>query len=198
MSLENNLDANYWNERWENEKTPWDMGSASPALMSYMSKVSDKDLSILIAGCGNAHEAEALLDMGFTNITLVDIASKLVEKLQVQFQNKIGIKVILADFFELENSYDIILEQTFFCALNPEMRLKYAETAHKLLKDDGRLVGVLFNKNFETAGPPFGGSAEEYKTYFEPNFQIEKMENCYNSIPPRQGSELFINFKKIQ
>ena len=63
---------------------------------------------------------------------------------------------------------------------------------HQLLKPDGKLTGVLFNRAFE-GGPPFGGSKEEYEQLFGKHLHIKKMELCTNSIPPRQGAELFFS-----
>ena len=44
----------------------------------------------------------------------------------------------------------------------------------------------------EKQGPPFGGSSGEYKSVFEPCFDIKTMDECYNSIPPGTASEVFI------
>ena len=74
--------------------------------------------------------------------------------------------------------------------------MAYAAKCAELLAPEGRLVGVLFNTVFEKDGPPFGGSAAEYRNYFEPYFEFTHFEEAYNSIPPRQGRELFINLKK--
>ena len=46
------------------------------------------------------------------------------------------------------------------------------------------------------AGPPFGGSVEEYKVLFSDKFEIEIMEECHNSIEPRSGSELWVSFRR--
>ena len=62
----------------------------------------------------------------------------------------------------------------------------------ELLNAGGKLVGLLFNTSFDKEGPPFGGNKEEYLGYFEEIFFIKKMEDCYNSIAPRAGRELFM------
>ena len=69
---------------------------------------------------------------------------------------------------------------------------------HSLLKDKGKLVGVLFNHHFEKEGPPFGGTREEYSEYFIDNFNINVYETSYNSIKPRAGREFFINLSRKQ
>jgi SAM-dependent methyltransferase len=191
-----NLGKDFWNNRWETQKTGWDIGYASPAITDYMAKCVDKNAPILVPGCGNAHEASFLLENGFTNITLVDIAPLAVERLQEKFKQFHQIKIVLGDFYLHEGKYEILIEQTFFCANLPASRGNYVKKAADLLNHGGRLIGVLFNREFEKQGPPFGGNEAEYKALFSPFFTIEKMELCYNSIAPRMGNELFINLLK--
>ena len=103
--------------------------------------------------------------------------------------------MICGDFFQHYGDYDVIIEQTFFCALHPDMRKSYVEKMHSLLCENRKLVGLLFNKQFEES-PPFGGSREEYEKLFSELFDIESMEDCATSIEPRLGSELFIELKR--
>ncbi len=190
------LDRDFWNTQWENRQTGWDMGTPSPPITHYMDQVSNKNTAILIAGCGNAHEAAYLSAHGFTNVTLLDIAPRAVEILQKKFSGNPNIHVVCGDYFEHEGNYDVMIEQTFFCAIPPSRRNEYAQKAFSLLNEKGRIVGVLFNKKFEKQGPPFGGFADEYERVFSPYFDISTMEVCYNSIPPRAGAEVFINLIK--
>jgi len=194
--IETPMDQNYWDARWENQETGWDIGYASPTLTKYIDGISDKNTAILIPGCGNAYEAAYLLQQGFTNITLIDIAPLAVENLKQKYEGNSAIRILCEDFFEHQGAYDLILEQTFFSAIPPFRRNDYATKMHELLSENGSLVGVLFNKEFNNTFPPFGGSTEEYQNLFQPYFDIKKMEESYNSIPPRQGSELFIHFIK--
>lgn len=60
MTTEKSLDQNYWNTRWANNETGWDIGYPAPAITNYMAQVPDKHIAILIAGCGNAYEAAFL------------------------------------------------------------------------------------------------------------------------------------------
>jgi SAM-dependent methyltransferase len=190
-------DPQYWNNRYQQAETQWDIGYPSTPLKEYIDQVTDKNQSILIPGCGNSYEAEYLLQNGFSNITLIDIASLLTAELEKKFNNYLNkeLTIITGDFFELSNQYDLIIEQTFFCALDPALRKSYVKKMHELLKPGGRLVGVLFNRSFE-GGPPFGGSQDEYEELFKEKFEIIKLEPCYNSIQPREGAEVFLNVKK--
>ncbi len=187
------LDNDYWSNRYINNDSGWDVGYITPPLKKYFDQLPDKKTAILIPGCGNSYEAEYLLQNGFTNITLIDISSVLCENLKQRLTAYLskGLQIICGDFFEHKGQYDIIVEQTFFCALDPSLREKYAAKMPELLKHGGKLVGLLFNKDFE-GGPPFGGKEEEYRMLFSPFFDIGIMAPCYNSIKPREGGELFI------
>ena len=192
------LDKDYWNQRWAERATGWDIGAASPAIITFMKSIEDRHVAILIPGCGNAHEAQTLSDMGFTNITLIDIAPQAIALLQKKFKDQPQIRIIEGDFFNHEGAYDLIVEQTFFCAIDRSLRKAYAEKVRQLLKVDGRLVGLLFKTEFEKEGPPFGGSEKEYESIFCDELIIQTMETCYNSISPRHGNELFIKMRKSE
>lgn len=187
------LDDEYWSERYKEKKTGWDMGTPSTPLKEYIDKLKDTSLKILIPGCGNAYEAEYLVQKGFTDLTLIDISELLVNKLRSKFSDK-TIRIIHEDFFLHNDKYDLILEQTFFCALHPSQRIDYARKMHDLLLPKGKMAGVLFNTEFE-GGPPFGGNKEEYIKLFSPYFSSVKINVCYNSIEPRKGTEVFIILK---
>lgn len=187
------LDDNYWNNRYATNDASWDTGSVTPPLKGYIDQLTDKNISILIPGCGNSYEAAYLLQNGFTNITLVDISKVLCKKIEEDFNTYLskGLQIICDDFFKHKGQYDLILEQTFFCAVEPSLRQDYVTKIYELLKPGGKLAGVLFNRSFES-GPPFGGNEAEYRKLFEPFFTIQIMEPCSNSIKPRAGAELFI------
>lgn len=193
------LNASYWDERYQQQETTWDIGYVSTPIKEYIDQLTRKDMAILIPGCGNGYEAEYLLQQGFTNITLADISPLLTERLADKFKRYLNrqLKIITNDFFTLEGQYDLIIEQTFFCALSPSLREAYVAKMHSLLKPGGKLVGVLFNRAFE-GGPPFGGNIQEYMDLFEPTFTLQTLASCYNSIKPRTGSEVFIIAQKDQ
>ena len=192
------LNEDYWSSRYQNNDVAWDMGKISPPLKEYFDQLTDKSISILIPGCGNAYEANYLLQKGFKNITLIDISPLPVDKLKKQFAAFLNkeINIICGDFFTLNQTFDLIVEQTFFCAIDPSLRTDYANKMHELLNVNGKLVGVFFNRTFD-AGPPFSGSKTEYNLLFKNKFKIKTMEDCNNSIGPRNGSELFVILKKL-
>ncbi len=181
----------YWTNRYLEEKTGWDIGYVSTPLKEYFDTLLNKDLLILIPGCGNAYEAAYLFEKGFKNVFLLDISEYPLSKFKIENPDFPEENLIHSNFFEHSGKYDLIIEQTFFCALNPDLREDYCKKMQNLLSDEGKLTGVLFNIPLNSDHPPYGGKGEEYEPLFEKYFEIEIMEKCRNSIPPRMGNELF-------
>ncbi len=189
------MNDQYWQERWEKGETAWDMGSASPALTTYCEQLGDKGLRILLPGAGSAYEADWLWHNGFRNVTVLDWSGKALEGIAARIPDFPKDQLIVGDFYALEGQFDLVLEQTFFCAQDPAKRPAYVMKMFTLLKPGGTLAGLLFD--FPLAGgPPFGGSEDEYNELFHWLFEVKKMERCYNSIQPRDGRELFFILKK--
>lgn len=186
----------YWEQRYQDNDTGWDMQQVSPALKTYINQLEDENLKILIPGAGHAYEAEYLFEKGFRNTFVADIAQIPLKNLKARIPQFPDNQLLQIDVFDIFDTFDLILEQTFFCALPPKMRPDYARKMHELLKPKGQLVGLLFDFPLTDDGPPFGGSEEEYKTYFKDLFEVKTLERCYNSHPKRQGKELFFQFIK--
>lgn len=188
------LNQDFWNERYATGDMGWDIGYPSTPIKEYIDQLTSKELKILIPGCGNAYEAEYLYQQGFKNVYLIDISPIALENFSKRVPSYPKSQLIAGDFFEYKEQYDLIIEQTFFCAINPELRHAYAKQVKALLKPQGKLVGLLFNVPLNADHPPFGGNIEEYRRYFDPLFTIQKMETATNSIAPRAGRELFVIF----
>ncbi|MFO7674096.1 MAG: SAM-dependent methyltransferase [Lutibacter sp.] len=195
-TLKTRFDKAYWENKYNIEATGWDIGYASAPLTDYFKQLSNKNLKILIPGGGNCYEAEYLFEQGFENIFVIDIAEQPLKNLKARFPNFPDHQLIHDNFFNHEEKYDLIVEQTFFCALDPFLRQKYADKIADLLNEKGKLTGLLFDFELTEDGPPFGGSIDKYFTLFSQKFNINKLERCYNSIKPRDGRELFFIFEK--
>ncbi len=185
---------NYWSERYTNKHTGWDIGYPSTPIKEYVDQLKDKDTRILIPGAGNSYEAEYLHKQGFNNVHVLDISRHPLNTFKMRVPSFPEEHLLHGNFFEHQGEYELILEQTFFCSFEPskENRHSYAKQMAKLLAANGLLVGLWFAIELEKDSKrPFGGTKEEYLTYLEPYFEVQVFENCYNSIPPRAGNELF-------
>ncbi|TGE16294.1 methyltransferase domain-containing protein [Hymenobacter elongatus] len=199
MQSDSPLDAAYWNTRYALGQTGWDTGEITPPLRDYFQQMALPHGSrILIPGAGRGYEAEYLHAAGYENVCVVDLAPEPLRDLQRRVPTFPAAYLLEQDFFSLlpQPPYDLLVEQTFFCALDPTLRPAYARQCAALLRPGGTLMGLLFDTEFSSPGPPFGGSQAEYKAYFAPYFVFQHFVPAYNSIKPRQGKELFVCLKK--
>lgn len=190
------LNSKYWEDRYQKNETGWDIGVISTPLKEYIDQIEDRSLKILIPGAGNSHEFEYLISKGFQNVFVLDFAQTPLDNILKRIPNCNKNQLIKSDFFEHTNEYDLIIEQTFFCAIDPNLRKNYVKKMKELLLPNGKIVGVLFQFPLTEVGPPFGGSKAEYISLFESDFNLKTLEIAHNSIKPRKGNELFFIFTK--
>lgn len=189
--MDRDLNASHWANRYQQENTPWDVGTITRPLKEYIDQLDQKDLKILVPGAGNGHEAEYLFHQGFTNTFVCDWAIEPLQNLKARVPEIPDGQLIQANFFDLNDSFDLILEQTFLSALLPKQWPDYAKQMAKLLSPEGKLAGVLF-KSLPFDGPPFGASKSTFEQLFEAEFSSVLIEPCHNSIAPRMGNEWFV------
>ncbi|MCH2230508.1 MAG: TPMT family class I SAM-dependent methyltransferase [Crocinitomicaceae bacterium] len=185
----------FWSRKYRVNETGWDLGQVSTPIKEYFDQVDDKELKILIPGCGNGHEAEYLYLQGFTNVNIIDLVEEPLESFKNRIPEFPKANIHLGDFFDHSGCYDIIVEQTMFCAINPTFREAYVQKVYDLLNPKGKMIGVMFSRHFES-GPPYGGDKEEYLKYFKRLYKFVQIEECFNSVGPRQGNEYFIKLQK--
>ncbi len=190
------LGRKYWEERYSHHQTGWDIGSVSPALKEYFDQLSDKTINILIPGAGSAHEAAYLWENGFKKVTILDIARQPLIHFSQEYPKFPQVQLVQGDFFEYSITHDLVIEQAFFCAIDPSLRERYMMHMYEILKPGGKLVGLLWNHPMNSDQPPFGGSIEEYQRLFGEKFDIQILEEAKNSIKPRMGREEFFIFKR--
>jgi len=189
------LNKDYWENRYENNDAIWDIGYISTPLKEYIDQLDNKDTKILIPGAGNAYELDYLIEKGFHNVFVIDFAQQPIDAI-IKRNKNLEKHLIHDDFFNHTETYDLIIEQTFFCALQPNLRENYVSKMHDLLSEKGKIAGLLFNFPLKEVGPPFGGSYEEYVNLFSEKFTLKTLEPAYNSIKPRTNKELFFTFEK--
>jgi SAM-dependent methyltransferase len=194
------LDEAYWRGRYAAHQTSWDTGAITPPLREYFDQLGPADARrILVPGAGRAYEAEYLYGKGFSEVIVADVAPEALQALQQRVPDFPAAHLLHQDFFALDPTppFDLLVEQTFFCALDPTLRPAYAQQCARLLRPGGTLAGLLFETDFGASSePPFGGTRDEYRAYFEPYFNFVHFDTAYNSLRPRQGRELFICLKR--
>ena len=188
----NNPEA-FWSNRYQTGEIGWDIGHVSGPIKAVLDHITDKSIRILIPGAGNAWEAEYDWKLGFKNVYVLDISRNALQNFKQRLPEFPEDQLIYADFFSHTGQYDLILEQTFFCALHPELRSAYVRKMHELLAVGGSLRGVLFASEMNSDRPPFGGNESVYRNLFSPVFNRVEFELCESSIEARSGNELLFS-----
>ncbi len=108
------LSAKAWDNRYINNDIGWDLGVVSPTLKAYFDQLENKELKILIPGGGNSYEAEYLYKQGFNNVYVVDLSKTALDNLHNRIPELPKNQLLNSDFFEVNDTFDLIIEQTFF------------------------------------------------------------------------------------
>ncbi|HIP26831.1 MAG TPA: SAM-dependent methyltransferase [Flavobacteriaceae bacterium] len=191
-----NLNKDFWSKRYKENQIGWDTGAITTPLKEYIDQLTDKNCKILIPGAGNSYEAEYLHNKGFKQVFVLDLAKEPLDNLLKRVPSFPKKHLLQCDFFDLNQKFDLVIEQTFYCALNPELRDNYVKKMYEIIRGNGKITGLLFQFPLTEKGPPFGGSKQEYIKRFSPYFELKTLETAYNSIKPRVKNELFIIFEK--
>ncbi len=189
--------AAYWEKLYQDGHTGWDLGRVSGPMQHIIDQFHDKALKILVPGAGNGYEVAYLHQNGFYNVYLLDWAAPPLKTFAVKYPGFPKDHLLHNDFFLLEDQFDLVLEQTFFCALDPVLRPDYVLKMSDILRDRGRLQGVLFKVPLNEDHPPFGGSIEEYHQLFAGKFIIEYLAESLHSDPGRVGKEALFRMIKV-
>lgn len=187
----------YWNNQYLEQKAGWDIGYVSQPIKEYIDQLASKEIKVLVPGAGHAYEVEYLYKKGFRNVYLLDFSEKSIDNFLKRCPEFPADHIVIQDFFGHKETYDLILEQTFFSSIPTYRRDEFARKISALLQPDGKYIGLLFNHHFSFDGPPFGGTYEEYQKLFTKYFTIKTMEIAYNSIKPRKGREFFVKLIKL-
>ena len=111
------LNAEYWSQRYKENRLGWDIGHVSTPLKDFFDLLSNKCIDILIPGAGNAYEAEYLFKNGFQHITVLDWAQEPLDNLKKRVPDFPEKDLICEDFFKHEGKYDIIVEQNLLLCI---------------------------------------------------------------------------------
>ena len=148
--------AKEWEDRYQQGKTGWDRGEASPNLLYWIDKNHLSPCRILVPGCGNGYEVVTLAERGF-DVVAIDIASTPIKNIkEVLEARRLKAELIQTDFLSWQPDilFDAIYEQTSLCALSPDDWTRYETCLYDWLKPTGKIFAQFIQTNKE-GGPPF-------------------------------------------
>jgi 2-polyprenyl-3-methyl-5-hydroxy-6-metoxy-1,4-benzoquinol methylase len=108
-----------------------------------------KDSKIIDIGGGDSHFVDALLEAGFSNVTVLDISSKAIERAKIRLgKSAEKVKWIVSDIIDFgpEEQYDFWHDRAAFHFLTEKTQAdKYVEIANKGISGNGILVLGTFS-----------------------------------------------------
>jgi methyl halide transferase len=190
----NPLSAEYWDRRYQEGSTPWNLGVPAPPLVSLLaSPNSPTPGRIAVLGCGTGYDAMLFAEHGF-EVVGCDLSALAIEtaKSAALERGLTTVEFLERDIFalipEFSQSFDYVLEHTCFCAIDPTLRPKYIELVSTLLRPNGKLLGLFFTHN-RPGGPPFGITTKEIRELFAERFEFLSLEAATDSIEKRRDEE---------
>lgn len=202
MSMNEN-DSNsprFWEEKYENNHFPWDLGKPTPVFVRLAMSGQIPAGEIMVLGAGKGHDARMLAQQGFT-VTAVDFAHTAIDIMQERDDPAHPVNIVQSDFFELPETfngrYQTVLDYTSFCAILPQRRGEYADLVSRLLKPGGTFITLAFPIGTRAGGPPFTVQPQAIIALFaERNFRLIHSESPPDSVPERRPYEKLLLFTK--
>ena len=181
------LAPGFWNERFEQQFTPWDQGGVPAELMRFVAQ-SPTPLTTLIPGCGMGYEVRHLAQAGWP-VTAIDFSPAAVAMAQAALGDDAG-HVQQADFFSFEPAQpvDFIYERAFLCAM-PRARWSAIVAQWAVLLAPGALLGGFFFYDDAPKGPPFGADRAALDALMLPYFALIEEVPAGDSIAVFAGKE---------
>ena len=194
-----------WEQAYVDGRVPWDLGAAPPALERVVARfAADRDAGrddlrrVFVPGTGRGHDARAFASAGF-DVTANDIAATAVAEGRA-LDAAAGVRMtwLQHDLFALpaalEGGFDLVWEQTCFCAIPPERRDDYVQAVARLLRPGGTWVGVLWNVG-RPGGPPYTITREHVERHFLEAFALVSVEDV-PAWSERRYDEILVELRR--
>jgi methyl halide transferase len=189
-----------WEAAYRRGDTPWEKGKAHPALIDYLVENGPITGEILVPGCGFGYDVREL-STSANHVIGIDLAQFAIAR-TTSFPKVGPEEYRLADLFtlpaEFKSKFDVVFEHTCFCAIEPEMRVKYIETIVRVLKPGGKMIAIFFlNPDHDEDGPPYGVLRSELDELFGAQFSLEKEWVPRRTYQGREERELMRILRKL-
>ncbi|XP_021305017.1 probable thiol methyltransferase 2 isoform X2 [Sorghum bicolor] len=157
--------ADGWEKSWEFGVTPWDLGKPTPVIEHLVRSGTLPKGRALVPGCGMGYDVVALAspERFVVGLDISDLAVKKAKQWSSSLPNADYFTFLAEDFFKWipSEKFDLIFDYTFFCALDPSLRVAWAETVNRLLKPDGELLTLIYLISDQEGGPPYNNTVAE-------------------------------------
>ena len=109
--MKNVSNPNFWNQRYKDNNTRWDIGQPTPIVTDYLKK--NKHIGkVCILGCGTGYDAIEFALNG-NDVYAVDFSIEALNRLRTIKPNNLKLKLVHQDIFDLaskyKNYFDLVL-----------------------------------------------------------------------------------------
>lgn len=175
-------DASYWSARYREGETAWDLGGPCPVLVALLDTPHAPPKGrVAFPGCGRGHDVAHWRARGYDAFGF-DFAVRSDDP-----------PIEPLDIFELgarhPRKFDVVVEYTCYCAIDPARRAEYAASLRAALRPGGTLVALLFPVEVRPGGPPFGIDEAEITDVLGAGLELVHLETPATSVRPRLGRE---------
>ncbi len=135
-------DRAFWQQRFDTGELPWDRGASSPQLDAWLADGSLRPGRVVVPGCGSGHEVLRLAAAGFA-VTALDYAPGALALTRTGLARAgLQAELLQADVLDWQPAapFDLVYEQTCWCALHPDHWAAYAARLRAWLRPGGRLA----------------------------------------------------------
>ena len=191
--------SSYWSTIYQNETPRWEMDAPSPVITAATPRLKLAKSRVLVLGAGSGSDAAFFAELGHS-VTAVDFSAEAIAQARERHGARAGLRFEQADVFNLPdsmtNAFDLVIEHTCYCAINPSRRDELVKVWRRCLADRGHLMGVFFTID-KRDGPPFGASEWELRSRLAKSFRSLYWMRARNSFAKRAGQETFIYAQKL-
>lgn len=157
-----------WDDRFRRNETPWERPGLHPALSDWIAMGEFKQGERgIIPGCGRAPELSHLVGLG-VQMTGIDLSQTAIDwQIEQHETSGLNANLLAADVLEHipEMPLDFVCEQTFLCAIPPNLRERYEAAASSWLRPGGRFYALFMQKS-ERGGPPYACPIDAMRDLF--------------------------------
>lgn len=184
-------DPAFWQVHYDEHRLSWDLGAAAGAWGPLVELHAIAPGRTLVLGAGRGHDALWFAERGHT-VTAIDFAAGAVAAtVEAARLRNVSMDVRQTDLFALTAAelgrFDVVVEHTCYCAIDPARRPEYERVVAELLRPGGHYLAVFFRD--ATGGPPFPTPREETRALFESDFELLRLEPNPDSPEHRVGRE---------
>ena len=166
----------------------WYQETPSESLNLIQSVAKNKDKKIIDIGCGKGYLADNLINLGFNNLTLLDISRNALAEIKNRVKSK-SINYVESDILNFNDNcnYDIWHDRAVFHFLTIESeKIRYKEIAAKKINTGGHLIIGTFAEDgpLKCSGLEISRySIDDLKRFFSKDFTFIESHKILHNTP---------------